>query len=853
MNYDYDAIFSEDISEGYTESTDPIKLFTQYDYRNNSELRREQIEVLEHWCKNREAKDNIIVQNAGSGKTLVGLLICQVSLNEGNGPAVYAAPSVYLVKQVREEALLLGIDITEDPKDPEFAAGKKTLICTIDKIINGYSVFGLRNDAVRIEIGTLIVDDAHLAAARVRSKFGMTFEAGDEIYKFLTSTFREELKRQGMSSFNSGSVETKYNTISIPFWTWSEKYQQIEEYLNPKLSRLKSKLVDDSYHSARFSWPFLKRNFGLTELSINSERAQVQLRVPLLDEIPAYVDAKRRVFLTATVPDPSSMIFNLGVNKSALSNPIRPTEVSGMGRRLVLAPRKFSGGLSDEQFRRTVFDFSRGMRPNAEPDLIPPKYNVVVLCPSGYRASAWKDLADEIVDSENLDATVMKLKSGTPLGLVVMANKYDGIDLPDGACRLLVFDHLSAPIDTSQQREAAALQGSNAARFRTVQRLEQGMGRGVRSAEDYCVIMLWGLTPETAVSDPKHLAYFPDTTRKQIEFGTALAKHAMTDGLTGLERLLEDFLYGSEDLVRNYHKYVENASYHLPESMTQEIDFLFDRKMAWTRFRINDFQNAIYYMKDAINSLTGFEKGWYLEELAFMTWYLNREQSWQLVRDARELNREVVLPPNYQPQMKKQGESSQLKLLKTELDRFSSSDHLFVEYNNIASGLTFNQAPEAVESSEESLFRLGKMLGFDSSRPEAEIKVGPDVLWKINAKKVVVIELKTGTTRNDPRNSKREAGQLSTSVNWATKEFPGMTVVPVLVSRFAETMPDAVFPDKTRVMTEKICSEICQRFRDMYDQLISREDWHDERWIDTCISSFNFSGANILSSLKFIK
>lgn len=52
--------------------------------------------------------------NTGSGKTVVALLILQSCLNENKGPAVYVVPDSYLVSQVIEQAIQLGIATATD-------------------------------------------------------------------------------------------------------------------------------------------------------------------------------------------------------------------------------------------------------------------------------------------------------------------------------------------------------------------------------------------------------------------------------------------------------------------------------------------------------------------------------------------------------------------------------------------------------------------------------------------------------------------------------------------------------------------------------------------------------------------
>ena len=121
------------------------------------------------------------------------------------------------------------------------------------------------------------------------------------------------------------------------------------------------------------------------------------------------------------------------------------------------------------------------------------QYNTVVIVPSNYRARYWEDVADLILRADNLYDGVEKLKS-THVGLAILVNKYDGIDLPGDACRILVIDGLPDVRRKIDKFEEGALQGSDSVIERKIQKIEQGMGRGVRSRDDYCVVFLMGNT-----------------------------------------------------------------------------------------------------------------------------------------------------------------------------------------------------------------------------------------------------------------------------------------------------------------------------------------------------------------------
>src|ERR1035437_10102031 len=109
--------------------TDPRKIFTTL--KRDARFKRpldEQSDVLDAWYLRRTARDLTIKMNTGGGKTAVGLLCLQSSLNENVKPAVYITPDTFLVRQVLDEARALGIAATDDEKDPDFLAGRSLLV-----------------------------------------------------------------------------------------------------------------------------------------------------------------------------------------------------------------------------------------------------------------------------------------------------------------------------------------------------------------------------------------------------------------------------------------------------------------------------------------------------------------------------------------------------------------------------------------------------------------------------------------------------------------------------------------------------------------------------------------------------
>ena len=142
----------------------------------------------------------------------------------------------------------------------------------------------------------------------------------------------------------------------------------------------------------------------------------------------------------------------------------------------------------------------------------------VVLVSSTRQAQSWKDIA-EVVDGESITTVVSELVNRTKNGPIVMANRYDGIDLPGDSCRFLVLSGLPVGSNTYDLYRATVFEGSSTANTGIAQRIEQGMGRGTRGAGDHCVVVLAGSDLATWVSNRTNRALLTSPTRVQLEMG----------------------------------------------------------------------------------------------------------------------------------------------------------------------------------------------------------------------------------------------------------------------------------------------------------------------------------------------
>ena len=113
--------------------------------------------------------------------------------------------------------------------------------------------------------------------------------------------------------------------------------------------------------------------------------------------------------------------------------------------------------------------------------------------------------------------------------MVAIASRYDGIDLPDNSCRVLIFDSLPNAQTLVDEYADSTRSQSDITAMRIARAVEQGLGRSVRGERDYCAVILIGPELVKMVRSQKTRMLLSDQTRKQIEIGLEIAQMARTE------------------------------------------------------------------------------------------------------------------------------------------------------------------------------------------------------------------------------------------------------------------------------------------------------------------------------------
>ena len=345
-------------------------------------------------------------------------------------------------------------------------SGEKIAVTTVHRLFNGKSIFGVGSEGVKLKIGAVVIDDVHACIATINEQFRIQLPNTHKAYHAIFNIAESDLRRQSPARFLDLKNGDPQAIMEIPYWTWLDHQQEILEALHAYKG-------DDEL---LFSYPLLSGILPQCRCIMTGQKLEIEPFCPPTDLIMAFSKAKRRIYMTATLADDSVLVTHFGANPQKLTNPIVPVSSQSMGERMILMPQELNADFEAGDIRKLLVELAK-------------MQNVVVIVPSRQAAELWQADAAQVLLADNVVAGIAKLRQ-QHVGLTVLVNRYDGIDLPHDACRVLAIVGLPEVTAFTELTDMAVLSDSQSALRRQMQRIEQGMGRGVRSNDDYCVVLL---------------------------------------------------------------------------------------------------------------------------------------------------------------------------------------------------------------------------------------------------------------------------------------------------------------------------------------------------------------------------
>lgn len=779
------------LRESKTQSTvvEPTEIFRRLPKPPGiNDLYTSQDQVLKAWFTRKDERDLVIKLHTGGGKTLVGLLIAQSILNEHREPVIYLSPTRQLVEQTLSKAKEYSIQAVsyESGVDfpDEFLAGKNVLICTYQALFNGRSRFGVRGKQA-VMPAAIILDDAHVAFSTMRDIFTLSVNSktDSDSYTYLTNIFRndfDKLKKLGtfddlVSGKDSGSI------LEVPYWSWKAKSDQVSQFLR------------DKANFYQFVWSFLRDNFDYCHCLISKDAFVITPIFPLVDLIPTFVDCRRRIFMSATISDDSVLVRTFDANPDSVAKPITSNSLAGVSERMVLAAELMP--FSSDDVPQILKELAKEIADQQ-------KVGTVILVPSNAAAKQWDKVAIFSDSTEKVAANVKELQKGKSPGPFVFANRYDGIDLPGSACRLLILSELPHGSSEYDKYRANTFIGGSELSSALAQRIEQGMGRGARGAGDYCVVILTGKNLTAWLGRSAHLKFLTKSTRAQFEMGVKISESVADKG--DLHETIMRCLNRDQDWIEYHAETLAELTEITEEGKNSLTQAAVERK-AFQFMRDGYFEKAISKLEKHWQEpveLDPKSRGWLKQLAARAAYYWSKTDLAQQLQqkayaDNYNLLRPQVIPP-YVP-LTKPGE--QAEAIGSRIAEYKGHRRGYLAwFNQEASHLV----PQASSNQfEQALEKLGYMLGFSTQRPDNIYSKGPDVLWLLNDHLGLVIEAKSRKHQNNDL-TKKEHGQLLNAEQWFKKEYCDYSCIRVSVHPNLGATRDTVTNDTKALTFEKL-------------------------------------------------
>lgn len=780
---------------------DPIELFRSLKLRPSGgikELWAPQADALKAWHERRGAKDTLFQLSTGAGKTLIGLVSAQSLVNESRGLVAYSCATRQLVEQTRDKALELGMRVATYhgstwTDEDLFRSGKGPLITTHAALLHGTSRF--RHDT----FAGVVFDDAHTAHDAVRNVFTLSISRGKypELYSVLVDALAEYFRRVGREYvFNTiVSGRDPSSVLMVPMfeaWRLAHDFQSHIESLG---------LSGDS--ALRFAWGHLGARLDRCVILFDYQTVQFTPLLPAVNTQRLFQGDTRRLYLSATLPVADEFVRTFGRTPELT---ITPGGRAGEGQRLILLP---PSGDSDKEARDWAEALTRGTK-------------TVVMVPSYAAARVWDGAAD-VFETDEGHERIRRFASSTDERLVLVA-RYDGIDLPDNACRVMVVDGLPSGLALIDRFFEQHLERRGITSAKVASRFVQLLGRTSRGMADFGVVALVGRRLINWVLPPANRALLPLLIQKQIALAERLTELEGVDGQT----LMRECLGQTHAWTRIYDDGMDDAKPSLPASDASDsnaVALAVSERAAADALWDGDYKAAIKHLHLAkeIAFATDRNTGaWFLHWTGFALQALGATQeAVEKYRAASRVRRDLGPPENEAIATAEEASraSVQAKTM-AQLIRDRGRDRVLRELAEAARcivdpGATTGQQEEAVRI-------LGEYFAFTSTRPEKETAgKGPDGLWA-RPDNGLVIFFDAKIQKESKHYNKDTIGLSAQHALWVAAEYPDATRRHFIIGPRVPATAQATVPPGLRVVEAPEVARLCSTLSGVYQAAFDR-------------------------------
>jgi hypothetical protein len=367
-----------------------------------------------------------------------------------------------------------------------------------------------------------------------------------------------------------------------------------------------------------------------------------------------------------------------------------------------------------------------------------------------------------------------------------LANRYDGIDLPDDQCRLIVFAGLPVGADPQEKFYTTLLGAKRVLQERTRTRFAQGAGRATRNTNDRAVVIVLGQPLIAFAGDRDVQEGTHPEIRAELEIGIRnSSRRPAADVATAIHQFLDQDPAWSTHVepeirtLREQYAAADDAedTKALNAAAPYEIQAL---DAAWR----GNFGEAVTQAERAIRALAGgaelrpYQALWnYLAahwaRLAATTDPTYAAQADVLMRAANAAAARTTWMPNRQlaDGTTATAESEASRLDKLAIDgviAYAKSVGKARQLTRVVTEMKDGLSQREASKYEKGLVALGQLLGADSHKPTEEARA--DTVWRWSDEMWVAWEAKS-EAKDETDISADDIRQANTHLRAASKDL----------------------------------------------------------------------------------
>ena len=754
--------------------TDIESLFKDLKNRAPSirDLYSHQADVLRDYSSSHlSSKDVSIELPTGSGKTLVGLLIAEYRRRILNERVLYICPTKQLAHQVGRQSkdygipteVLVGQKKQFDRQNVQsYRLAQATAVSTYSGLFNSYPEF---DDAQ-----TIILDDAHGGESYISSLWSIVIRRDDnpDLYTKVLSIFEKDLPSPLMSILNDTTRPiTSPKPEKVPFGPYFRNLDKLRGVLD---SSLPNPNVSDP--DLYFSWQSVRTGLQACHAYISWDEILIRPYIPPTMMHRPFAQANQRVYMSATLGSGGELERITGVGRIERVSTPKTFLTRGIGRRLFIFP--------------DLADDPAGYEPWLA-KIIGSNARVLALCPTGASVQALTKIVMQVTPPPKILGALdiqssMNSFSNSKSAVLVLANRYDGLDIPSKDCRLLLIYGLPTGTNLQERFLEEKLGLDVLLRERVKTRIAQASGRCTRSDTDYAAVVMIGRRLLNFCMKHENESLFNPELRAEIQFSLdqEVKDTAKLDAmLRSFFDKDENWAVAEQDIaaLRETRTNIDTTiSDILSAVVTDEVDFAYS---LW----LGDQKDAVKHGKAVTDRLSDSRLSAYRALWYYFTAYaayIRAQEDPEYSKIAENLMGRSVQTCRtvswFASALKSALSAGQLRSVASELETLATEGIADVLQDLGASGPGFQRKMKEVKGLlsqkdhvkfDRGMLELGRLLGFNSWKPELE--ASPDCVWQLGNDLAFLLEGKSEALP-EGKISVEDCRQASGHLKWASAE-----------------------------------------------------------------------------------